>query len=136
MGRRLFQHLEQGVGRHHVQRVRGIQQRHAPATAVRRGIEPGLQRTDLVDADFLGRRTLGGAGRRFGIFSGLGGVRPLFHRNGFGPDAAQVGVVAAGEPGTGGAMAAGQTILGRFAQQAGGRGNREIQLADAGQAVH
>ncbi|MNV60098.1 hypothetical protein D3C71_1525510 [compost metagenome] len=33
-------------------------------------------------------------------------------------------------------MAAGQTVLGRLAKQARGRGDREVQLADAGQAVH
>ncbi len=136
MRRRLFQHLEQGVGRHHVQRVRGVQQRHAPAAAVGGGVEPGFQRADLVDADFLGRRLLGRARGRLGLFRALGGVGALLDRHGLGPDAAQVGVVAAGEPGTGGAMAAGQAVLRRLAQQAGGGGIGEVELADAGQAVH
>lgn len=33
-------------------------------------------------------------------------------------------------------MTAGQAVLRRLAQQAGGGGHREIELADAGQAMH
>ncbi|MCY1529875.1 hypothetical protein D9M68_650430 [compost metagenome] len=111
---RFLQHLEQGVGRHHVQGMGRIQERHPPPAAVRGGVEPGFQRTDLVDAYFLGGRALGRAGGRLGVLGGLGGVRPLCQGHGFGPDAAQVGMVAAGEPGARGAMTAGQPVLGRF----------------------
>lgn len=136
MGRRFFQHLEQGVGRHDIERMGRVQQRHAPAAAVRGGVEPGLQRTDLVDANFLGRRALGGACRRLGVFGLFGGVRALFHGHCLGTDAAQVGMVAAGEPRAGGAVAAGQPVFRRFAQQAGRRRDGEIKLADAGQPMH
>ncbi|CUJ09823.1 Uncharacterised protein [Bordetella pseudohinzii] len=137
MGRRLFQHLEQGIGRYRVQGLGRIDQRDAPAAAVGGRIEPGLQGADLVDADVLGRCFLR-AGARGGlgpVFGGLGRLGALLGGQRVGPHAAQVRMIARGHPGAGRAGAAGPALAGRFAQQAGRGGRGEIQLADAGRAM-
>ncbi|CFL88134.1 Uncharacterised protein [Bordetella pertussis] len=134
---RLLQHLQQGVGRYHVQRMRRIQQRHAPAAPVRGGVEPRFERADLVDADVLGRRALGrrATGTGLGLLGAFGLVGALFQRDRLRTDAPQIRMVAAGHPGAGRALAARQALARRLAQQAGRRGRRKVQLADAAIAM-
>src|SRR5690606_35113188 len=47
--RGFFEDLQQGIGRDGIQGFGRVQQRDAPATSVRGGVEPGQQTADLLD---------------------------------------------------------------------------------------
>src|SRR3546814_4374878 len=59
MCRRLFKHFKQSIGRDGVHGACRIQRGHAPAAAMRGGIEPGAERAQLIHPYVFGRRFLG-----------------------------------------------------------------------------
>src|SRR5690606_71134 len=123
--RRLFEHLQQSIGRNGVHGPSGVQHSDTPAAPMGGRVEPVPQGAQLIDSDFARRRLLCTVGVLFGT------DRALLERHRVGPYATQVWVAAACEPSARRALFAGEPVRWGLAKQARRCSERKLTLAYA-----